>query len=805
MRAWSSLFFSLFLFSILLLFPLFFFPLCFQLSNKKSPLAGLLACFSLSSPVSSPVSLVSKYFLVSVWLGLAGAQAGWGGLLACLLAFLLLCAFGGERRRTPSVPLSLPPHHHHQPRTLNYIYSAAGASIHLDPPRAYHNTEHIPFPFHPKSCLLVRGCSRPSSHWIFLLCRPTPHNCSSLHCQRGTEMRGGYKQRSTAVSSQQSLPQASVVSAFDAPVLKYPPEPLAASDADRARAWLTPTSSAASSPAPVASGCQSPTCKALSHFRRTPSSSSSSSSSKDQSSASKSASPSSTKSKRQKQHGDVTTELANFFAAYVRRLWLGQPFDSRSRSTSPFGTFVYDLLKATSLSNSVVVLAIRYIYMLSLRRMNPAGPWPTCFADGVDRSSNLDALDEKTLFVAALMVAMKSPNGCCNTFTNQTWSKVSKLPLKLLNSAEMNVCLRLGFDMWTQETDYMVWIREVELSAIEFHYGSSERLVEPLLPPLKVVVARSGKPSRNLAVPAFFSLPALANCSSPTSSLPPTPTTPSATHYLPCNPETALPSYVQSQQIFSPATSLLPERRNSSYTPSRRPSLSSVAFHPYALPPSKLSLGSSRRSSVLTSHATGPFHKRQSSFPTTPTTPTSFGTPSSGLHSLPVSPLKPLSSVPVKQEFVLDPTHPSALGFAMPPPSCDTLQPMLYSAPAPLSTLQMNSSQYLVPLVPVVYPDVPPLHEWSRIPEGSRFADTYQQPITTTLHQLQQQQNGFLQQQQSIIASIRPLASASARIPSVAQQRPLPASCLCPGCQSGYQAYSWPVPVMPNSAITYFC
>ncbi|KAJ1557971.1 hypothetical protein HK405_014722, partial [Cladochytrium tenue] len=73
--------------------------------------------------------------------------------------------------------------------------------------------------------------------------------------------------------------------------------------------------------------------------------------------------------------------------------------------------------------------------------------------------------DERVAFVASLMIAMKSPNGCCNTFTNQTWSKVSKLQLSDLNAVELQICLRLGFDLWMKEADYLAWLRVVEVSA----------------------------------------------------------------------------------------------------------------------------------------------------------------------------------------------------------------------------------------------------------------------------------------------------------------------------------------------------
>ncbi|KAJ3001556.1 UNVERIFIED_CONTAM: hypothetical protein HDU68_006795 [Siphonaria sp. JEL0065] len=133
--------------------------------------------------------------------------------------------------------------------------------------------------------------------------------------------------------------------------------------------------------------------------------------------------------------------------------------------------FVSSVLSTTQVSFSIVVLTLGILNKIQ-RKVNAAviaTPQPVEWSleqesgDILERMSG--KMSVKALFVVALMIAMKSPNGCCNTFPNKTWSQVALLPTLVLNSLEMDVCLLPGFDLWDKEADYSNWLNVVRNAA----------------------------------------------------------------------------------------------------------------------------------------------------------------------------------------------------------------------------------------------------------------------------------------------------------------------------------------------------
>ncbi|KAI9340420.1 hypothetical protein DFJ73DRAFT_845179 [Zopfochytrium polystomum] len=235
-------------------------------------------------------------------------------------------------------------------------------------------------------------------------------------------------------------------------------------------------------------------------------------------------------------HFPVNRELSRFLTAFIKHIWHGIPLDQTKYAggQSPDSDlFVYDLLCATSLSLSIVLLGIRYVHELKVELCTSK----EMSSDSWGIRAKLRALDEQTLFVASLMIAMKSPNGCCNTFTNQTWSKVSNLPLQLLNELEMSLCHALGFDLWTREDDYMSWLEIVEKAALKFATVTEALCLESC--------CQSPISATSTAVyTASYKEPEFGSHFPGATALPPTPTTPTSCHAF---PDAALPSYVQQQ------------------------------------------------------------------------------------------------------------------------------------------------------------------------------------------------------------------------------------------------------------------
>ncbi|KAI9190731.1 uncharacterized protein BJ171DRAFT_433867, partial [Polychytrium aggregatum] len=140
----------------------------------------------------------------------------------------------------------------------------------------------------------------------------------------------------------------------------------------------------------------------------------------------------------------LTSELAEFLSSFVYSMWHSLPLQTAvvSLKTGPstFSHFCESLLKNTGLSFSVVLVALKLIHRLKQNRPD---------LTGVEGS-------ECRLLVCALMLSMKVLMD--NTYTNRTWVKVSKIPLKEINIMEMELLVQLHFDLFVSEYEYLVWI-----------------------------------------------------------------------------------------------------------------------------------------------------------------------------------------------------------------------------------------------------------------------------------------------------------------------------------------------------------
>ncbi|CDH53740.1 cyclin-related 2 [Lichtheimia corymbifera JMRC:FSU:9682] len=121
--------------------------------------------------------------------------------------------------------------------------------------------------------------------------------------------------------------------------------------------------------------------------------------------------------------------------------------DAQSRETahianatsSAFKKFSRQILHATQLSESVVMLSLKYIAMLLQRNPNIQG------AEG----------SEYRLFTVALMLANKFLDD--NTFTNKTWSDVSGMKVTDLNIMELEFLDVLHFGLFVKKDEFERW------------------------------------------------------------------------------------------------------------------------------------------------------------------------------------------------------------------------------------------------------------------------------------------------------------------------------------------------------------
>ncbi|KAI0078529.1 hypothetical protein K474DRAFT_1660340 [Panus rudis PR-1116 ss-1] len=105
-----------------------------------------------------------------------------------------------------------------------------------------------------------------------------------------------------------------------------------------------------------------------------------------------------------------------------------------------FVRFMQKLLETTQVSQSVIVLSLRYIYRLKER----------------NRYTHGSAGSEYRVAVAALMLANKFVDD--NTYTNKTWSEVSGIALDELNKMEREFLMGIDFSLYVDEATYDSWL-----------------------------------------------------------------------------------------------------------------------------------------------------------------------------------------------------------------------------------------------------------------------------------------------------------------------------------------------------------
>ncbi|KAI0344024.1 hypothetical protein BDW22DRAFT_1355296 [Trametopsis cervina] len=105
-----------------------------------------------------------------------------------------------------------------------------------------------------------------------------------------------------------------------------------------------------------------------------------------------------------------------------------------------FVRFMQKVLETTQVSQSVIVLALHYIYRLKIR----------------NRYTNGQSGSEYRVAIAALMMANKFLDD--NTYTNKTWSEVSGIGLEEVNRMEREFLLGIDFGLYVDKTTYVSWL-----------------------------------------------------------------------------------------------------------------------------------------------------------------------------------------------------------------------------------------------------------------------------------------------------------------------------------------------------------
>ncbi|KAF9900441.1 hypothetical protein EC991_007335 [Linnemannia zychae] len=109
-----------------------------------------------------------------------------------------------------------------------------------------------------------------------------------------------------------------------------------------------------------------------------------------------------------------------------------------------FRKFCLDVLSATLLSPSVILLSLKYIQqlMINLKENN--------------KTPSTGEGSEFRLFTGALILANKFLDD--NTFTNRTWANITGISVKEVNYIELQFLQGINFRLFTRSYDYSEWL-----------------------------------------------------------------------------------------------------------------------------------------------------------------------------------------------------------------------------------------------------------------------------------------------------------------------------------------------------------
>lgn len=138
-----------------------------------------------------------------------------------------------------------------------------------------------------------------------------------------------------------------------------------------------------------------------------------------------------------------TTQLSEFVAQMVPKIWTGSSFTTTNRSNT-FRLFCQNIIKSTQISSPCILVALLYIYKLRFAYPSIRGSMGS----------------EVRLFTTALILANKFLDD--NTFTNKTWSEVSSVPLNELNIMEMEFLSALHYKTCIHHAQFFSWAAQCQ-------------------------------------------------------------------------------------------------------------------------------------------------------------------------------------------------------------------------------------------------------------------------------------------------------------------------------------------------------
>ncbi|CAI2168259.1 13237_t:CDS:2 [Funneliformis geosporum] len=121
-----------------------------------------------------------------------------------------------------------------------------------------------------------------------------------------------------------------------------------------------------------------------------------------------------------------------------------------------FKKFCKDVISATQVSHSVILLSLLYIHRMKINNPTIKG----------------QSGSEYRTFTVALMLANKFLDD--NTYTNKTWSEVTNIPVSEINTMEMEFLSSLDYELYVSEQQYFEWVRKMDSFIENDDHNSSD-------------------------------------------------------------------------------------------------------------------------------------------------------------------------------------------------------------------------------------------------------------------------------------------------------------------------------------------
>ncbi|ORX94385.1 hypothetical protein K493DRAFT_187629, partial [Basidiobolus meristosporus CBS 931.73] len=134
--------------------------------------------------------------------------------------------------------------------------------------------------------------------------------------------------------------------------------------------------------------------------------------------------------------------ISEFVVDLVVKMWHKNSTDS---SVGPaFHAFCQKVIVRSEADPPTILLALKYIQRLKK------------YCPGVTGEKG----SEYRLFVAALILAHKVLDD--HTYTNLTWSQISRIPIERINHLEREFLKSIQFDLYVSEEEYAQWLLYLE-------------------------------------------------------------------------------------------------------------------------------------------------------------------------------------------------------------------------------------------------------------------------------------------------------------------------------------------------------